>query len=434
MLAMKGRSSHLWNTRPLGSEEKLLKEIVLQGQGRTMRAAVLEERELIEVYEEEGLVSRLVGNIYRGRVENILPGMQAAFVDIGLERNAFLYVGDAVPSRFEEDEKLPTPTEVRIEQVLKSRQELLVQVIKEPVGTKGARITTNLTIPGRYAVLMPKTDYIGISRKIVAEEERTRLRELARKACPPGMGIIVRTLAAGIDGKELAEDLNHLVELWFRIEQRVSQVSVPGLVHQDVNLVSRAIRDWVDQEVEVITVNQPEVAEGMRNSLRELGHPAANHVRLVYKEDIFSDYGVDDEIRKALRPKVWLKSGGYLVIQQTEALTVIDVNTGKYVGQRSLQETVLHINREAAEEIARQIRLRNIGGIIIIDFIDMVSEEDKAQLLTVLESAVARDKVKCQVMGLTQLGLVEMTRKKVGQTLAVRFSKQCPTCEGLGRI
>jgi ribonuclease G len=417
----------------LGSEGKLLKEIVLQGQGQTMRAAVLEEGELLEVHEEEGLVSRLVGNIYRGRVENVLPGMQAAFVDIGLERNAFLYVGDAVPTRYEEEEQLPAYSEIRVEQVLKPRQELLLQVIKEPVGTKGARITTNLTVPGRYAVLMPKTDYIGVSRKITSEEERTRLRELARKACPSGMGMIVRTLAAGIDGKELMEDLQYLVDLWAHIENKIPHVSVPGLVHQDVDLVSRAIRDWVDQEVEVITVNQPEVAEGMRNSLRELGHPAANHVRLVYKEDIFSDYGIDDEIRKALRPKVWLKSGGYLVIQQTEALTVIDVNTGKYVGQRSLQETVLHTNREAAEEIAKQLRKRNLGGIIIIDFIDMISEEDKAKLLEVLEAAVARDKVKCQVMGLTQLGLVEMTRKKVGQTLAVRYSKLCSNCDGLGR-
>lgn len=417
----------------MGSEGKPLKEIVLQGQGQTMRAAVFEEQELIEVYEEEGLVSRLVGNIYRGQVENILPGMQAAFVDIGLERNTFLYVGDAVPLHYEEDEKIPASSAVRVEQVLKSRQELLVQVVKEPVGSKGARITTNLTIPGRYAVLIPKTDYIGVSRKITSEEERSRLRELARKACPQGMGMIVRTLAAGIDGKELAEDLNHLVELWARLEKRIPHVSVPGLVHQDVDLVSRAIRDWVDQEVEVITVNQPEVAEGLRNSLRELGHPAANHVRLIYKEDIFSDYGIDGEIRKALRPKVWLKSGGYLVIQETEALTVIDVNTGKYVGQRSLQDTVLHTNREAAVEIAKQIRMRNLGGIIIIDFIDMTSEKDKAQLLAVLEKAVARDKVKCQVLGLTQLGLVEMTRKKVGQTLSVRYSKLCPTCDGLGR-
>lgn len=411
-----------------------MKEIVLQGHIQMMRAAVLEDGKLVEVHEEEGLISRLVGNIYRGRVINVLPGMQAAFVDIGLEKNAFLYVGDAVPFQYEEDEKLPPPAELRVEQVLRPRQELLVQITKEPVGTKGARITTNITIPGRYAVLLPNTEYVGVSRKITDEEERQRLREIAREACPPGKGIIVRTLAKGIDAKELADDFKELVALWDRLEKKIPQVSIPGLVHQDVNLVSRAIRDWVDQEVEVITVNQPEVAEGMRSALRELGHPAANHVRLVYKEDIFSDYGIDDEIRQALRPKVWLKSGGYLVIQQTEALTVIDVNTGKYVGEKSLKDTILHINQEAALEISRQLRLRNLGGIVVIDFIDMTTEEDKEQLLVVLEKAVARDKLKCQVMGLTELGLVEMTRKKVGQTLEVRYGQACPHCDGSGRV
>ncbi|MGE4271979.1 MAG: Rne/Rng family ribonuclease [Desulfitobacterium sp.] len=411
-----------------------MKEIVLQGQGQTMRAAVLEDGELVEVHEEEGMLSRLVGNIYRGRVVNILPGMQAAFVDIGLEKNAFLYVGDAVPFQYDEDEKLPTSTELRVEQVLKPRQELLVQIAKEPVGSKGARITTNLTLPGRYAVLMPHTEYVGVSRKITDEHERIRLREIARAACPPGKGIVVRTLAKGIDGQELVDDLEELVTLWDQVEKKVPHVSVPGLVHQDVNLVARVIRDWIDREVEIITVNQPEVAEGMRQALRELGHPAANHVSLIYQEDIFSRYGIDDKIRHALLSRVWLKSGGYLVIQQTEALSVIDVNTGKYIGEKSLQDTIMHINQEAAAEIARQIRLRNLGGIIIIDFIDMTTEEAKEQLMNVLEKAVAQDKVKCQIMGLTQLGLVEMTRKKVGQTLEVRYGQACPRCEGTGRV
>ncbi|MGI1657678.1 MAG: Rne/Rng family ribonuclease [Desulfitobacterium sp.] len=411
-----------------------MKEIVLQGQGQTMRAAVLEDGELVEVHEEEGMLSRLVGNIYRGRVVNILPGMQAAFVDIGLEKNAFLYVGDAVPFQYDEDEKLPTSTELRVEQVLKPRQELLVQIAKEPVGSKGARITTNLTIPGRYAVLMPHTEYVGVSRKITDEQERSRLREIARAACPPGKGIVVRTLAKGIDAQELVDDLEELVTLWDQVEKKVPHVSVPGLVHQDVNLVARVIRDWIDREVEIITVNQPEVAEGMRQALRELGHPAANHVSLIFQEDIFSRYGIDDKIRHALLSRVWLKSGGYLVIQQTEALSVIDVNTGKYIGEKSLQDTIMHINQEAAAEIARQIRLRNLGGIIIIDFIDMTTEEAKEQLMNVLEKAVAQDKVKCQIMGLTQLGLVEMTRKKVGQTLEVRYGQACPHCEGTGRI
>lgn len=411
-----------------------MKEIILQGQSQRMRAAVFEDGELIEVHEEEGVFSHLVGNIYRGRVENVLPGMQAAFVDIGLEKNAFLYVADAIPLRFDEDGKVSLNRLPRVEQVLKSRQELLVQIIKEPVGTKGARISTNITIPGRYTVLMPNTDYIGVSRRITDEDERTRLRELARGICPQGMGVIIRTLAEKVEGKELAEDLQELVELWQKITEKLPHVSVPGLAHEDVDLLSRMIREWVDRDVEALTVNQPEVAEVLRNALRKIGHPAANHVRLTYKDNLFEDYGVDDEIRKALRPKVWLKSGGYLVIQQTEALTVIDVNTGKYVGQNSLEHTVLHTNCEAAEEIARQLRLRNFGGIIIIDFIDMISEEDKKQVLGVLEKACSKDKVKCQIMGLTQLGLVEMTRKKMGQTLAVRYSKTCPSCEGTGRI
>ncbi|XWX60093.1 Rne/Rng family ribonuclease [Desulfitobacterium sp. AusDCA] len=418
----------------MGSEESPLKEIILQGQAQQMRAAVFEDGNVIEVHEEEGAYSHLVGNIYRGRVENVLPGMQAAFVDIGLGKNAFLYVADAIPLRFDGDAKVSVNRLPRVEQVLKSRQELLVQIIKEPVGTKGARISTNITIPGRYTVLMPNTDYIGVSRRITDEDERTRLRELARGICPQGMGVIIRTLAEGVEGNELTEDLQELVELWQQITVKLPHVSVPGLAHEDVDLLSRMIREWVDSSVEALTVNQPEVAEGLRNALRKIGHPAANHVRLIYKDNLFDDYGVDDEIRKALRSKVWLKSGGYLVVQQTEALTVIDVNTGKYVGQNSLEHTVLHTNCEAAEEIARQLRLRNLGGIIIIDFIDMISEEDQKQVLGVLEKACAKDKVKCQIMGLTQLGLVEMTRKKIGQTLAVRYSKPCPTCDGTGRI
>lgn len=431
---MKGRNILPWNMRLLGSEESPLKEIILQGQAQQMRAAVFEDGNVIEVHEEEGAYSHLVGNIYRGRVENVLPGMQAAFVDIGLGKNAFLYVADAIPLRFDGDAKVSVNRLPRVEQVLKSRQELLVQIIKEPVGTKGARISTNITIPGRYTVLMPNTDYIGVSRRITDEDERTRLRELARGICPQGMGVIIRTLAEGVEGNELTEDLQELVELWQQITEKLPHVSVPGLAHEDVDLLSRMIREWVDSSVEALTVNQPEVAEGLRNALRKIGHPAANHVRLIYKDNLFDDYGVDDEIRKALRSKVWLKSGGYLVVQQTEALTVIDVNTGKYVGQNSLEHTVLHTNCEAAEEIARQLRLRNLGGIIIIDFIDMISEEDQKQVLGVLEKACAKDKVKCQIMGLTQLGLVEMTRKKIGQTLAVRYSKPCPTCDGTGRI
>lgn len=416
------------------SEGPGLKEIVLQRQAHRLRAAVFEHEELMEVFEEEGNSSHLVGSIYRGRVENVLPGMQAAFVDIGLEKNAFLYVGDAVAPRFDEDEKASPSAFARIEHILKPRQELLVQIIKEPVGTKGARISTNLTLPGRYVVLLPQVDYVGVSRKIQNPDERNRLKELAVKAKPVGMGVIIRTLAEGIEGEEIAEDIAQLETLWLGLQPKIPHVSIPGLVHQDVDLVSRLVRDWIDRDVEKITVDQEDVAQILRQALRDIDHPAANRIRVMSGEDLFTRYGVDDEIRKTLRSKVWLKSGGYLVIQQTEALIVIDVNTGKYVGQRSLEETVVHTNLEAAREIARQIRLRNLGGIIIIDFIDMTSEEDQQRVLEVLEEACLRDKTKSQVLGLTQLGLVEMTRKKVGQTLAVRYTKPCPTCDGSGRV
>ncbi|TGE39722.1 Rne/Rng family ribonuclease [Desulfosporosinus fructosivorans] len=410
------------------------KEIVLQSHSQKLRAAVFEHGDLTEVFEEEGGSSNLVGNIYRGRVENVLPGMQAAFVDIGLDKNAFLYVGDAVLSHFDEDDKPTSVESVRIEHVLTSRQELLVQIIKEPVGTKGARISVNLTLPGRYVVLLPQVSYIGVSRKITDNDERVRLRDLADQSKPEGMGVIIRTLAEGIDGEEIADDISQLVAIWLALQPKIPHVSVPGLVHKDVDLVARLVRDWIDHDVEKITVDQEETAQILRKALHNIEHPAAKHIHVVTSDNLFGQYGVDDEIRKTLRPKVWLKSGGYLVIQQTEALIVIDVNTGKYVGQRSLEETVVHTNLEAAGEIARQLRLRNLGGIIIIDFIDMTSKEDQQQVIEVLEAACAKDKTKSQVLGLTQLGLVEMTRKKVGQTLAVRYTAPCPTCDGSGRV
>ena len=417
-------------------ENACLKEIVLQSQSHSqkLRAAVFEQGNLMEVLEEEGGSAHLVGNIYKGRVENVLPGMQAAFVDIGMDKNAYLYVGDAVPSRFEEDEKVSPADSVRIEQVLTPRQELLVQIIKEPVGSKGARISVNLTLPGRYVVLLPQVSYIGVSRKITDNNERARLRDLADQTKPEGMGVIIRTLAEGIDGEEIAEDIAQLVEIWTALQPKIPHVSIPGLVHKDVDLISRLIRDWIDRDVQKITVDQDEVAIILRKALQNIEHAAAKHIYVVTSEDLFVKYGVDEEIRKALRPKVWLKSGGYLVIQQTEALIVIDVNTGKYVGQKSLEETVVHTNLEAAAEIARQLRLRNLGGIIIIDFIDMTAKEDQQQVIEVLETACARDKTKSPVLGLTQLGLVEMTRKKVGQTLAVRYTSPCPTCDGSGRV
>ena len=412
-----------------------MKEMILQGQAQGLRAAVIEEGELMEVFEQEGPFSRLAGNIYLGRVENVLPGMQAAFVDIGLDKNAFLYVKDAVLPRFdEEDEGLAVSGAVTIQDILKPRQQLLVQVIKEPLGNKGARITTNISLPGRYVVLLPQVPYVGVSRKIQDSKERERLKAIVYEACPDGMGIIIRTLAQGLQEQEIICNIEQLAQIWNGIKKSLARASVPGLVHQDLDLAARLIRDFIDEDVEKITLDQEEVAEILRRSLQALNHPAGNHVLVVSHMDLFAERGINDEIRKALLPKVWLKNGGYLIINETEALIVIDVNTGKYVGKYSLQETVLHTNLHAARMIARQLRLRNLGGIIIIDFIDMVNDEDQQQVLKALEEACESDKIKCNIVGLTRLGLVEITRKKVGQTLTARYTKRCNACSGSGRI
>lgn len=412
-----------------------MKEIILKGQADRLRAALLEDEELVEVFEGDGIQAGLVGNIYRGRVENVLPGMQAAFVDIGLERNAFLYVGDAVPPRsLEEEEPHAVTGNIRVENVLKSRQELLVQIIKEPVGNKGARITTNLTIAGRYVVLVPNVDHVGVSRKIAEGEEHERLRQLADRMRPKGLGIIVRTLGQGISPEEMQEDIEELLSLWQGLQEKAPRVAVPGIVHQEVDLISRLLRDLIGPDIVRLTADDPGVADTLREALKNMGHPAANQVFVDMRGDLFERFGVDDEIRKALRPKVWLKSGGYLVVNRTEALVAIDVNTGKYIGKSSLQETVLHTNLEAAREIPRQLRLRNLGGIIIVDFIDMFSEEDKEQVLGILSEACATDRLKCTVLGLTQLGLVEMTRKKSGQALEARYTVPCSTCDGSGHL
>lgn len=409
--------------------------MILQGRSRGLRVAVREDGELVEVFEQEGSYSRLAGNIYRGRVENVLPGMEAAFVDIGHTKNAFLYVRDAIPSLLSADEETRAVFEqINIQQILKPRQELLVQVIKEPVGCKGARITTNISLPGRYIVLLPQVSYVGVSRKIQTNGERERLKKIGTTACPAGMGIIVRTLAQGLSEQEIRREIDQLVNIWLDIKKRFPKTSVPGLVHQDADLVSRLIRDFIDDDVEKITLDQEGVARILRNSLQALNHPAGKHVYVDNRGDLFAEFGLDEKIKKSLLPKVWLENGGYLIINQTEALIAIDVNTGKYVGRHSLEETVLDTNLQAVKAIARQLRLRNLGGIIIIDFIDMVTDEDKQQVLKALEQACAFDKMKCNVIGLTQLGLVEMTRKKAGQTLAARYTKPCPACSGSGRI
>lgn len=411
------------------------KEIVIDQAPEETVVAVIEEFKLAEIYVEGPLRERLVGNIYRGKVANVLPGMQAAFVDIGLEKNAFLYVEDLFPGKAvlqEEREKAPAVVP-KINDLLKVGQVLTVQVIKEPFGSKGARVTTNITLPGRYLVLMPTMNYIGVSRRIEEERERDRLKKIARQILPAGMGAIVRTVAAGASAAELEEDFNNLYQLWLQIKSKQSQNS-PGLIHRDLSLLERVLRDILAEDVSRIVVNS-RVAYQRTLEFAQAFAPYLQHkINLKEDADLLTEYNIMAQVEQALKRKVWLDCGGYLVIDQVEALTVIDVNTGKFVGRTNLADTILKTNLEAAVEIARQLRLRNIGGIVIIDFIDMPEPAHREEVLKALEDELKKDKTKTTVLGITNLGLVELTRKKAGQGIGHVLQRNCPYCQGKGQV
>jgi ribonuclease G len=417
------------------------KDIIVNCGRRETRAAFLEDRRVVEVYIERAGQQRVVGNIYKGRVENVLPGMSAAFVNIGLERNAFLYVDDA-----RDYEKLVASGSGRakngkskargISDVLRQGQSIIVQVTKEPIGTKGARVVTHLTIPGRYLVLMPTVEHVGVSRRIQDEKERERLKKLAKDLRPKGMGLIVRTLAEGQSQEELEQDIKFLTKVWEQIQRQGKRTGAPALLYKDHDLVFRLIRDCFSREFNRFIVDSREEYQKVLEILDTLAPHLRSRVFYYHDENIpiFEFYGVEADLERALKRKVWLESGGYLVIDQTEALTSIDVNTGKYTGSKNLADTVLKTNLEAAREIARQLRLRDIGGIIIIDFIDMVSSADEEKVLAVLEEEVKRDRNKTHVLGFTNLGMVEMTRKKTRQNIGDYLQRPCPYCGGTGRV
>lgn len=408
----------------------MYKEILVQSNEEETQVAVIEEGQLVEIYLEPNYSCRSVGSIFKGRVENVLPGMQAAFVNIGQEKNSFLYVEEAI----EDNTYGQNGIKPNIRDILKEGQEITVQVVKEPMGKKGARVTRQLTLPGRFLVLMPTVDYIGVSRKITDDEERERLRAIAEEIRPLRMGVIIRTVAEGINKEQLQEDMEMLLKSWYDIEIEINKEGAPRLLHRDLQLVQRILRDLVNDEVKKITFNNFYDKEKVQDLIGEKYELAKNNIFLSNSYDILSPYNIKQELEKALKRKVWLKSGGYLIIDQTEALTSIDVNTGKFVGKHSLEETVLKTNLEAAGEIARQLRLRNIGGIIIIDFIDMEEEEHENQVVLELEEKLKKDKTKAHVLGITSLGLVEMTRKKTGFSLSSILEKPCSCCEGKGRV
>ncbi len=398
------------------------------------RLALVEDGELVELHIERRNNKRIVGNIYKGRVANVLPGMEAAFVDVGLEKNCFLYIKDALGQDvFSKDESCYK--DISITDVVKQGQEIIVQVVKESIGTKGARVTTNITLPGRYLVLMPNTTYIGVSRRIVCSKERERLREEIEQLKPRDMGIIVRTVAEGKNKDDFDEDIKFLLRLWRKIQRGKKLDSAPKLIHRDFDLISKTIRDVFNKDIDKFIINDK---YEHKNALELAGllSPSLKS-RVIYFDknvEIFDYYKIKTQINRSLNRKIWLKSGGYIVIDSTEAFTVVDVNTGKFVGSTDLEDTVSSTNVEAAEEIAKQLRLRNIGGIIIIDFIDMIDREDNQRVLDTLEKALSKDKTRSKVLGMTQLGLVEMTRKKVRLGLDRLLQKKCQYCGGSGKL
>ena len=412
-------------------------EILINVTPTESRVAVVENGLLQELYLERSGDGGYVGNIYMGRVERVLPGMQAAFVHIGLDRTAFLHVNDIIPRQPELTEDGEPVEPPPITDLIRQGQSVLVQVIKDPLGTKGARLTTQLSIPSRYLVLLPEVDNIGVSVRIEAEAERERLRELVRKLVGDDSkaGFILRTNAEDVGEDALGHDLEYLRRLWQRID-RAMQNAAPGqCVYEDLSLPFRSLRDLMHAGVEKVRIDDAATLDEARNFASEFFPDWVDRIELYAAAGpLFDLYGVEDEIERALSRTVPLKSGGHLTIDQTEAMTTVDVNTGAYVGFRNLEDTIYKTNLEAAQAIARQLRLRNLGGIIIIDFIDMVEADHRRQVLRTLQRALERDHARTSVSDISALGLVEMTRKRTTESLEHRLCQPCPACGGLGRI
>lgn len=427
------------------------RELVVNVTPFEVRAVLLENRTPIEIFIERESSIENIGNIYKGRVLRILPGMQSAFIDIGLEKAAFLYVKDLAPfsiinedffdSAFdemaEEQELKETvaTSSYKIQDILKEGQEILVQTEKCPRGTKGARVTTNIALPGRYLVLLPFAEHIGVSHKIQNETERERLRNIVEELNNTGLGFIVRTAAEGKSMVELQRDMNYLTKLWAHIKEKRNTLSAPSIIYQELELPYRLVRDLPAEEIGKIIVDNADVYENLVKYIKEFWPEEPITVEL-YKDEValYDRFGIELEIAKALDRYIWLKSGGYIVIDETEALTIIDVNTGKFVGKDNLETTILQTNMEAAKEIPYQLRLRNIGGIVIVDFIDMQDQKNKEKVFKLFESECARDRTKIFLNPMSDLGLVELTRKRTRNSLSKILGETCPFCAGKGFV
>ncbi|MDA8315274.1 MAG: Rne/Rng family ribonuclease [Actinomycetota bacterium] len=400
--------------------------------------AVLEGRVLVQhfVSRAQDETTQIDGNIYLGRVQNVLPGMEAAFVDIGIPKNAVLYRGDV---RYDADDvdAGARKAEPRIEEVLRPGQLILCQVTKNPIGAKGARLTQEVSLPGRFVVLVPNSEAVGISKRL-GDNERRRLRKIVDSVRPAGHGLIVRTAAEGATEAELRRDVEGLLGQWSSIERAAQRMTVPGLLYREPDLAVRILREELNSEYRGVIIDEPALYDEVHSYVEAVSPDLADRVELYDAQSegqpLFDRYHVHEQLHKALDRKVWLPSGGSLIIERTEALTVIDVNTGKNVGKSNLEETVFRNNLEAAEEVARQLRLRDIGGIIVIDFIDMEQRENREKVAAALRAALARDKTRTQVFDISELGLVEMTRKRISEGLIESLSTECEVCRGRGIV
>jgi ribonuclease G len=429
------------------------REILIDSDTGETRVALLEDDLLTELFIERPRSRGVTGNIYKGRVSNVLPGMQSAFVDIGLERDAFLYVEEVGPANEEfegllggegEEEGVPRsvpvpPPRASIEDLLRPGQEIVVQVAKEPVAQKGARITAHLSLPGRFLVYLPGlAGHVAVSRKIGDPDERARLKASVEAVVrDPGIegGFIVRTAGEGLDAGEFHQDARYLAGLWEEIRRSAAARPAPALLHQEAGAVVKVLRDVLGHDVQQVVADTDEAYREALESVRRMQPALAPRVHLhAGASSLFEERGVQQQLERALRSRVWLKSGGYIVINQTEALVAIDVNTGKYVGKRRLEETILTTNLEAAREIVRQVRLRDLGGIIVIDFIDMEEEASRRELIRALEAELRRDRSKSRMQPLSEFGLVEITRQRTKRSLERMLCRPCPACNGSGRV
>jgi ribonuclease G len=457
-----------------------MKEVLINSTSLEVRAAIVEDGELVEFMVERAQTRRLVGDVYLGRVNAILPGIQAAFVDIGYDKAGFLHAGDLVPDteglemeggvdvddnggnerggergggrgrrggrggrgggdrggdRGGRRDPREKPNVQPIEKMLTKGQEVLVQVTKEAIGTKGPRLTTQISLPGRHVVYMPTGDYLGISRRIESRQERQRLRQLITRKKPANCAIIARTACEGVEDKQIVSDINYLHKLWQEIKRRSEKAQAPELVHEEVGMVVGMVRDLIADDIDKIWMDNEREYRKLVRHLRDVSPDIASRThQFRERTPIFDKYNIENEMEKTLERKVWLKKGGYLIFDQTEAMVVVDVNTGRFVGKRDQEETILETNMLAAREVPRQLRLRDIGGIIVIDFIDMESEGNKKKVLAELRNHLRKDRSRAKAFSVSDLGLVEVSRKRVRPSLLHFLSEECPYCRGTGKV